>query len=318
MTHLSHRRREGFTLIELLVVIAIIAILIALLVPAVQKVRESAAITQCRNNLKQMGLAFHMHHDSYKAFPSGGVDWGTATRDFVGTQPAGWEGQHWGWGYQILPFIDQLSIWSLDATQDAAVASTPVKIYFCPAVGNPRIVTSYGGPCPNRAQSDYAANGGTWGSMGSPTFSATLNTFDGAIVPSRNFSNVRRTMASIQDGVSNTVLIGEKFMSSRALQGQQDCNQDQGYVDGWDNDMVVWSQGDNFTTYPAAIPARVPANFISTNSVCEGKFGSIHSNACHVLFCDGVVRGVSYTVTPQVWYSLCKIDDGAAVEIPEG
>src|ERR1700726_2783985 len=103
MHHSRFRENRGFTLIELLVVIAIIAILIALLVPAVQKVREAAAITQCKNNLKQMGLAFHGHHDTFKAFPSGGIDWSTDVRDFATSGPADWQTQHWGWGYQILP-----------------------------------------------------------------------------------------------------------------------------------------------------------------------------------------------------------------------
>src|ERR1019366_2805859 len=112
-----HRGRQGFTLIELLVVIAIIAILIALLVPAVQKVRNAAAVTQCRNNLKQIGLAFHGHHDALKAFPSGGKDWNVNNRTMNGDTPANWETQDWGWGFQILPYIDQTPLWSRPAGQ---------------------------------------------------------------------------------------------------------------------------------------------------------------------------------------------------------
>ena len=103
MSHLFRHSRRGFTLIELLVVIAIIAILIALLVPAVQKVRESAAITQCRNNLKQMGLAFHSHHDVNKAFPSGGLTYSINSRTMNAVSPTGYSSQVWGWGFQI-PF----------------------------------------------------------------------------------------------------------------------------------------------------------------------------------------------------------------------
>src|SRR6476620_4740634 len=123
-------RRGAFTLIELLVVIAIIAILIGLLLPAVQKVREAAARTQCQNNLKQIGLAFHNHHDTYKAFPTGGVG-ADGPRTMNGTSPATYQTQAWGWAYQILPYIEQGPLYN--TTTDATVQATPVPIYFCPS-----------------------------------------------------------------------------------------------------------------------------------------------------------------------------------------
>src|SRR5207245_9425525 len=108
-----------------------IAILIALLVPAVQKVRQAAAIAQCKNNLKQIGLAFQNHHDTFKAMPSGGLDWSAVTRTMNGGVPADYTTQAWGWAYQILPYIEQGALWS--NTTDLEVASTPIGIYICPS-----------------------------------------------------------------------------------------------------------------------------------------------------------------------------------------
>src|ERR1700682_6437602 len=129
-------QRRGFTLIELLVVIAIIAVLIALLVPAVQKVREAANVAQCKNNLKQMGLAFQDHHDTFRVFPSGGTE-RSNQRTMVHGLAADYRSQAWGWAYQILPFIEQRALWA-DAS-DALIAETPVLTYICPSFRGPKV-----------------------------------------------------------------------------------------------------------------------------------------------------------------------------------
>src|SRR5258707_4165146 len=124
-------KQAGFTLIELLVVIAIIAILIGLLLPAVQKVREAANRSNCQNNFKQIGLAFHAHHDTHGYFPSGGGAWNSARVMTNGT-PGTYTNQTYGWAYQILPYIEQTALWL--EPNDGVVQGTRVKTYSCPSL----------------------------------------------------------------------------------------------------------------------------------------------------------------------------------------
>ena len=189
-------RKRAFTLIELLVVIAIIAILIGLLLPAVQKVRAAAARTQCINNLKQWGLALHTYNDANNALPKGTTNWSTA-----GVAP--YEGA-WSWQAQCYPYIEQDNLYRQAKTWQVPpntyswsnpVAAVKVKLYSCPA--DSRGGQSWPGASsglPDQALTSYLGNSGT-----------TSAARDGVL-----FVDSKITLVGITDGTSNTFLVGER------------------------------------------------------------------------------------------------------------
>lgn len=304
--------RKGFTLIELLVVIAIIAILIGLLVPAVQTVREAANRTTCTNNLKNMGLGFHTHHDAYRVFPSGGTNWWDTTRVMVAGIPAGYQTQSWGWAYQILPFIEQKNLWS--NTNDGVVGASVVPLYSCPSLRPPTTFpyTQGGAPAGTmRVMGDYAANGGTYGDLSDLT--SAKNSLDGPVVPSQSRSGKSTKISSIKDGTANTLLIAERWLSGPAALAGPTCNNDQGWVNGWDNDTICYAKGDGGSGGALIGPKQVS---MKTDSGCGNYFGSIHASL-QAVYCDGSVRGISFNVDPVMWGRMCSVNDGMPVNFDE-
>ncbi|MGE3809494.1 MAG: DUF1559 domain-containing protein [Gemmataceae bacterium] len=293
------RKNGAFTLVELLVVIAIIGILIALLLPAVQKVREAANRMRCSNNLKQMALAFHNHETTHGCIPSGGRGW-SQDRILVNGVPANYTEQSWGWAYQILPFVEQDSLWR--NTDDYVVGGAIVPLYGCRTLRPPTAfpytqsgIWSGQNPAKVRFMMDYVGCGGTAGDWSS------FNPTDGLLNPTG--ADII-TLSKIPDGSSNTLLIGEKYLDPMLARKQSCCNDDQGWVNGWDNDTICW--GD----------AGVPKQNDTTGCSCGRRFGSSHPSGMQGAFGDGSVHTIPYNISNTVWMALCSRNDGNVVVLP--
>ncbi|MBA4063111.1 MAG: prepilin-type cleavage/methylation domain-containing protein [Isosphaera sp.] len=285
MTPKPNARPRGFTLIELLVVVAIIAVLIGLLLPAVQKVREAAARTRCQNNLKQIGLAFHGHHDALGIFPTAGSGADPA-RAMSGSAPAVGRNQTLGWAYQILPYLEQSNVWS--QADELAVKAAAIPVYFCPARRAPVayfVAASDAGPVDPalglRGQIDYAGNQGE-----SRTVTNGLLVTPSATVPPITFGLVA-------DGTSNTLLVAERFVHTPAYVqyfkpgGESDVHRG-GYAAG--------NATASYATLRASAQSPAQDRPTYTGTADFPRFGSAHVTAFAGVFADGSVRRIRYDV----------------------
>jgi prepilin-type N-terminal cleavage/methylation domain-containing protein/prepilin-type processing-associated H-X9-DG protein len=278
-------RQQAFTLIELLVVIAIIAILIGLLLPAVQKVREAANRLSCANNLKQMALAVHNHEATYGCLPTAGeannYNW---NRTLINGVPVTGPGQSWGWAYQILPFMEQATLWkyvepnstnprTTEFQGDYFVLDGIPKNYNCPSR---RVRTENQDPYPwNGApvkvnSIDYAGNGGSfaYGADPNATDGTTMNgVFQGVNHVVKRIGG-RRVLtpdvvdggplrfSDVKDGLSNTMMFGEKAANLLTAASHNDgtWGDDEGYVFGVAWDTIRYGQGATSQGTFAPIP----------------------------------------------------------------
>jgi prepilin-type N-terminal cleavage/methylation domain-containing protein/prepilin-type processing-associated H-X9-DG protein len=334
------RRRPGFTLIELLVVIAIIAVLVGLLLPAVQKVREAANRISCANNLKQMGLAIHMYHDAYKIFPWGANDDG---KDTMGNVVA-----YLPWGANILPYVEQGTLYntSMDPTKLFNVppnntdspdpnknpAAVPMKIYQCPSSPSRGQIyqdTWDNSPC---AYGPYSVQG-TWTVSASDYIGISgvlgrvakyLNIGYG---PGRGFDhngilndNFQVPIIKVTDGLSNTWMVGECAGAPNVyVRGPvvfasppYDPTSTSFYISGnaWEDE----TNGDQWlggNTFDGLNPVSGGPCIINCANI-QGFF-SFHPGIAQFTFADGHVQAINQSLDPKVAVQLTSFSDGSVL-----
>jgi prepilin-type N-terminal cleavage/methylation domain-containing protein len=317
-------RRSGFTLIELLVVIAIIAILIGLLLPAVQKVREAAARIKCANNLKQIGLAVHNYHDSYQSLPPIG-DWNAQFRanSFPALVSGGGltapDGAQGSWLVHLLPYLELNNLFqqfyavsSLNSGTNGfnaydALTTTPVKLFICPSDGsNSTFTMPEGGTA--YASGSYAGNVCVF----NPVRLGSLTT-------------------SMPDGTSNTVMVAERLLRcdvSVALFFSSAGSHFTGPAWAWiypdHGDGSLWAA---FGWRTAAVShsgtvsdlrtdfadGSVPFQVNTKSSNCDIFITQSAHPAMQVVLGDGSVRGCSAGISAATWVAACTPDDGVVL-----
>jgi prepilin-type N-terminal cleavage/methylation domain-containing protein len=286
--------RSGFNLVELLVVIAIIGILILLLLPAVQRIRESAKRIQCMNNLKQFGIAFHNHHDTLGIFPTAGFAWwDEPSYDAQGMPQVGAD-QLAGWGFQILPYIEGDDAWrggGATTNQERAIiaAATVNKLFFCPSRRLPMTVIYYDGN--PHALCDYAAS----------------NSDQDGIVRSQYFGLNAVSIAQVTDGLSYTLMVSERCMNLSFL-GQRTIDDDNGYIYGYN-----YGDEGKDTIRSTRQPPQDDFYNSDINVIGSPLFGSSHHGLMQAVFGDGSVRTITFAIDPQVFNALGTIAGGEII-----
>ena len=304
-------RERGFTLIELLVVIAIIAVLIALLLPAVQQAREAARRAQCKNKMKQLGLALHNYHDTFGAFPPGVV---TNATGICTTSATSWGAP---WTVMVLPYIDQAPLYStfnmssgqffglypIEASRSESAKQIVRNVVFeCPSDPNAseaNSTTNYMGisggctspgdtGCCNSAQGRYASNNGIF------------------------FNDSKTGIRDITDGTTNTFMLGEtKYLVLKATNS--------GYYATWASGYYNQSTDINTQTTAACVN-QINSSLLDpgksggspTHNVHESTLGSRHVGGAHHTMADGSSHFISENIDITVYRGLARKADGSA------
>jgi prepilin-type N-terminal cleavage/methylation domain-containing protein len=325
---LVHRRsRPGFTLIELLVVIAIIAILIGLLLPAIQKVREAAMRTQCQNNLKQIALAMHNCADTAGYFPTF-YGWFPAQQPTVGS----------GWGTQmfhLLPYIEQDNIYknalttgpNFDGVDPGGPYYSSEANYGTPNFVGANIIKTFLCPSdPTYSAGTGPITNGVWGGgndngqpLWAPCSYAGNGQIFGKFIPAVGFTSYQTQylkILQITDGLSNTVMFAERYMicdgssSANALFLVRAClwdwNEPPGSVPG----HAQWPIYTDFLDPMGMTNFQVPQIQPPVGQCDFNRPNTSHTAGCMVALCDGSVRLVAATISQPTWQAANTPDGG--------
>jgi prepilin-type N-terminal cleavage/methylation domain-containing protein len=316
-------RRSGFTLIELLVVIAIIAILISLLLPAVQQAREAARRSQCKNNLKQIGLALHNYHDTHSVFPPGaiavrytGVAVAPSDAEPGRTSVAG----GWAWSTFILPFLEQAPLYqSLNPNGNNfplapnQFSRTVLSVYQCPTEASPQIhfATPMGGNGSNdgHARSSYPAVAGS-GANADYANKTSQNT-RGIL-----WYNSKSSLRDVTDGTSNTMIVAERFWDGGDSEKRRGCV--------WIGKAPGSNPGDVGNKYSNLIRVDNSPSWLingTNNNAAASMHGGVSQvpaggssqkggYGIQVLNGDGSVRLLSENLHGPTWQALGQMADG--------
>ncbi len=308
MRHTTRKPRTAFTLIELLVVIAIIAILIGLLLPAVQKIREAAARIKCGNNLKQLGLALHNYADTYGWFPAGFYNPLVTTPSLPASQALFTNS---GWQLQLLPGLEQQTLWNpcyayLQAnpgntfTNAFPACGYPLASFICPS--NPRAtIAPYDGV--NYELTSYQGCAGT--TSGPPSRDGIL------------YCNSQVTFVGITDGTSNTIAVGERPCTGDLYWGWGFSESGfSGYGDGdtvlGSKDFAMALAAGDAATNVGLLPPLQPND---TGELEVAHYWSFHPGGANFLYCDGSVHFLAYSAN-SVFPYLCTRSGGEVFTLP--